>query len=516
MVPNLVRVSISDGILFTDHYQLTMAQLYWRMGLAERRAQFDHSFRSYPDYGGHQAGYCIAAGLGPMLDWMTAARFGSDEVEVLRAMRSTAGDQLFADDFLSHLLDLGGFADVDLWAVPEGRVVHPDTPITVVQAPLLVAQLLETGLLHHLNFPTLIATKAARVAEAAHGGAVLEFGMRRAQNANPATRAAYIGGSTGSSNVGMSAVLGMQSKGTHAHSMVQVFMAVAGGELEAFKAYAEVYPDETLLLVDTIDTLESGVPNAIRVFEDLRAKGHRPVGIRLDSGDLAYLSIHAAKMLNDAGFPDTSIVLSNDLDELVIWQILTQINQEAERFGVDPEHLRRRLVYGVGTRLITSQGASSLGGVYKLVAVCDNEVWIPAIKISENPDKTPTPGHKNVWRLYDERGHATADLLSLDDEDPHHMEQIVLQHVSDHTKQRTLNRAEIKEIEPLLVDVWDKGQLVYNSPSLAAIRERRQQDMERLDAGVRRIINPHIYHVSLSQRLWERKQQLIASTRNNA
>ena len=227
-------MSISDGILFTDHYQLTMAQLYWRMGLAERRAQFDHSFRSYPDYGKHQAGYCIAAGLEQMLGWMESARFGPEELDVLRSVRSPSGGQVFADDFLAYLDDVGGFADVDIWAVPEGRVVHPDTPITVVQAPLLVAQLLETGLLHHLNFPTLIATKASRVAEAAHGGAVLEFGMRRAQNANPASRAAIIGGAAGSSNVGLSAELGMASKGTHAHSMVQVFMAVAGGELAAF------------------------------------------------------------------------------------------------------------------------------------------------------------------------------------------------------------------------------------------------------------------------------------------
>jgi nicotinate phosphoribosyltransferase len=291
--------------------------------------------------------------------------------------------------------------------------------------------------------------------------------------------------------------------------MVQVFMALGGDELDAFRAYAEVYPDDCLLLVDTVDTLESGIPNAIKVFEELRQAGHEPIGIRLDSGDLAYLSIQAARMLNEAGFPEVSIVLSSDLDELVILQILTQIQEEAPRYDVDPDHLIERLVYGVGTRLITSQGASALNGVYKLVAVCDDGDWQPAIKVSETPAKIPNPGHKHVWRLYDRDQHATADLLSLDDEDPREMAEVVLRHPTEHTMQRTLSREAISHIEPLLVDVLDEGRLVYDLPSLEAMREQRKDDMANLHPGVRRIMNPHRYHVSLTQGLWDLKRALI-------
>jgi len=263
--------------------------------------------------------------------------------------------------------------------------------------------------------------------------------------------------------------------------------------------------------VDTINTLESGVPNAIRVFEELRRNGHEPVGIRLDSGDLAYLSIQAAKILNDAGFFDTTIVLSSDLDELLIWQITTQIGREAPRYGVDPDQLLGRLVYGVGTRLITSWGDPALGGVYKLVAVEDNGHWLPAIKVSDSALKMPNPGHKLAWRLYDRRGKATADLLGLPDEDPGHMDQVTLHHPSDHTRFRTLPQHEIAEAEPLLVDILREGKLVYDLPTIEAMRQRREADVARLDPGVRRLINPHLYHVSLTERLWTLKQDLIAS-----
>jgi nicotinate phosphoribosyltransferase len=286
-------------------------------------------------------------------------------------------------------------------------------------------------------------------------------------------------------------------------------MTLGEGELGAFRAYAEVYPDDCLLLVDTIDTLESGVPNAIRVFEDLRRKGHSPVGIRLDSGDLAYLSIQAAKMMDQAGFTDTQIVLSNDLDEMVIWQIITQIGSEASRYGVNPDALVRRLVYGVGTRLITSQGDSALGGVYKLVAVEKEGEWLPAIKISESPAKTPNPGNKRVWRAYDERGQATADILSLDEEDPSGEERITLRHPSDHTKFRALSRGSLSSIEPLQVEVLREGKRVYDLPDIEVMRDARAKDVERLDPGVRRLINPHIYHVSLTQRLWDLKERLV-------
>jgi nicotinate phosphoribosyltransferase len=512
-------VPMAEGILFTDQYQLTMAHLYYRMGLHEKWVQFDHFFRHYPDYDGHKAGYCINAGLEWLLDWMDWARFGDDDIAYLRRQTGRTGKRTFEEDFLAWLRDNGSFESLTMRAIPEGRVVHPNVPLTVVQGPLAMAQILETSLLNHLNFQTLIATKASRIRSSTQGQLLLEFGLRRAHDkgANAGARAALIGGADFTSNVAASAVLGYPPKGTHAHSMVQVYIALGEGELGAFQAYADVYPDDCLLLVDTVDTLESGIPNAIRVFENLRRAGHEPVGIRLDSGDLAYLSIQAAKMLNEAGFPDTSIVLSSNLDELHIWQIITQIQGEAPRYGVDPDHLVGRLVYGVGTRLITSWGEPALGGVYKLVAVRDGGEWIPAIKISEAAAKTPNPGHKHVWRVYDARGKATADLLSLDDEDPREMGEVVLHHPTEHNVQRTLDRDDIYEIEPLLVDVLDEGALIYDPPSIEEMRHQRKADIERLDPGVKRLINPHIYHVSLTRQLWDLKQELIASTlRGNA
>jgi len=253
------------------------------------------------------------------------------------------------------------------------------------------------------------------------------------------------------------------------------------------------------------------LPNAIRVFEELRRKGHEPMGIRLDSGDLAYLGIRAAKMLNEAGFPATSIVLSNDLDELVILQIITQIRQEAPRYGVDADQLLGRLVYGVGTRLITSWGEPALGGVYKLVAVYDGGRWVPAIKVSDSAAKTPNPGHKLVWRVYDARGKATADLLSLDDEDPRQESELVLRHPSDATVFRTLRREEVAEVEPLLADVLLEGRRACDPLSIEEIRAQRRADVARLDPGVQRLVNPHLYHVSLTPRLWDLKQALIQS-----
>ncbi len=503
----------AEGILFTDEYQLTMAQLYYRMGLHEKHAQFDHFFRDYPDYGGHKAGYCINAGLEWLLDWMDEARFRRQDIDYLRSQKGKSGDRLFDDDFLDWLKDNGTFEGITMRAVPEGRVVHSHEPLTIVQGPLAMAQILESSLLNHLNFQTLLATRAARIKEAGKGRLLLEFGLRRAQGkgANAGARATLIGGADFTSNTGISHVLGYPPKGTHAHSMVQVFMALGKGELEAFRAYADVYPDDCLLLVDTIDTLQSGIPNAIKVFEELRAKGHEPLGIRLDSGDLAYLSVQAAKMLNDAGFPDTTIVLSNKLDELVIWQILTQIQQDAPRYGVDPDSLIGRLTYGVGTRLITSRGHSALDGVYKLVAVRDNGQWRPAIKISETLEKVPNPGNKKLWRLYNSRENATADLITLADENPKDADTLVLHHPHDHTKHRSIEKDEISNIELLLVDIIKDGKRVYDSPTIEEMREKRKKDLGMLDAGVRRIMNPHIYHVSLSKKLWNLKQELIES-----
>ncbi len=506
-----------EGILFTDEYQLTMAQLYFRMGLHEKQAQFDHFFRDYPDYGSHKAGYCINAGLEWLLDWMELAHFREEDLGYLREQKDRTGKRLFGDDFLEWLRAEGNFSGISMQAIPEGRVVHPVVPLTVVQGPLAMAQILETSLLNHLNFQTLIATKAARIRESGRGQPLLEFGVRRAQGfgANAGARAALIGGADFSSNVGISEVLGFAPKGTHAHSMVQAFLALGGTELDAFRAYAEIYPDECLLLVDTINTLDSGVPNAIKVFEELKAKGHKPVGIRLDSGDLAYLTIHAARMLNEAGFPDTQIVWSNQLDEMIIWQVLTEIQQEAPRYGLDADALIRRLVYGAGTRLITSGGAAALDGVYKLVAVCDGGQWIPTMKISETPVKTLNPGHKVAWRLYDRRNKATADLLTLEGEDPLKMNPIILRHPTEATMFRALKPGEIATAEPLLIEVLREGKRVYALPKIEAMREQRQADMARLDAGVKRLINPHIYHVSLSEALWSLKQELITAAQHS-
>ncbi len=506
--------SRARGFLLTDHYHLTASQLYFRMGLHERRVQFDHFFRSYPNYGEHQAGYCVTAGLEWLLDWMQETRATDDDIAYLGALEGAVGKPLFDRDFLAWLGENGDFSDISMRAIPEGRVVHANVPLTVVEGPLAMAQILETPLLNHLNYQSLIATKAARIHSAGRGRPLLEFGLRRApaSGASAGTRAALIGGADATSNIGMARLLGYPPKGTHAHSLVQVFMALGEGEIGAFRAFAEVYPDDCLLLVDTIDTLGSGVPNAIKVFEELRRKGHRPLGIRLDSGDLAYLAIQAAAMLDVAGFDETSIVLSSGLDELAIWQILTQIEEEAPRYGVDADRLIGRLVYGVGTHLITS-GSSGLNGVYKAVALREGEDWRPMLKISEAPRKTPNPGAKTAWRVYDRRGRATADVLASIDEEPPTDGSLTLHHPVRRGITRTLERDEISEIERLLEPVLDRGERLREPEALDIMRRRRQADLERLDPGVRRLINPHVYHVSLTTQLWELKRRLVAETR---
>ncbi len=515
---NPKQIKFASGALMTDQYQLTMAQLYYRMGLHETNAQFDHFFRSNPNYGVHQAGFCVNAGLESILDWLDQVVFGEEELRYLRSQKTSSGNQLFADDFLYWLNNHFSAKAINLYGMPEGRVIHPNVPIHVIEGPLAVGQIIETGLLNIANFQILIATKAARIKHAGRGQVLMEFGLRRAQSlgAIAGARAALIGGADFSSNVGASHLFGFQPKGTHAHSMVQVFMGLGENELSAFRAYADIYPDDCLLLVDTIDTLESGVPNAIRVFEELRRKGHQPVGIRLDSGDLAHLSILSAKMLNDAGFPEVTIVLSNDLDELVIWQIITQIQEEAQRYGVNPDHLIKRLSYGVGTHLITSTGNSALDGVYKLVAINQDNHWVPTMKISENIEKTLNPGNKRVWRVYDTRNKATADLVALQGEDIRSYSPLELRHPSLATKRRFLEKSEIDHIEKLLIPIIHDGEVVYEKPTFEQMRVTREKDVELLDPGVRRIMNPHIYHVSLSRGLWDLKQSMINKTREQS
>lgn len=505
----------AEGILFTDQYQLTMAQLYFRQGLHEREAQFDHFFRTYPNYGRHQAGYVINAGLGWLLDWMEQVCFRDEDLDYMRSMTGGGGKRIFDDDFLTWLKDNACFNSISISAIPEGRVVHPNVPLTTVKGSLAMAQILETPLLNQLNYQTLIATRAARIHQAGRGNLMLEFGARRAheKSAIAGTRAALIGGADFSSNAGISHVLGFPPKGTHAHSMVQVFLALGGSELDAFQAYADAYPDDCLLLIDTIDTLNSGLPNAIKVFENLRKKGHKPVGVRLDSGDLAHLSVMVAKELNAAGFPDASITLSNSIDELVLLQIIAQIREEAPHYGVEPTSVLERLVYGVGTRLITSAGDSSLDGVYKLVAIQKNDEWAPAMKISENAEKISNPGDKRAWRLYDNRNRAIVDLLSLADEKPSTADDLLVRHPSKYNTYRTLTSEDIDRVEALQIQVMKDGAVVCDLPTIDEMRQSRIADLDHLDPGVRRIVNPHIYHVSLTQKLWDLKQSIIQQMR---
>lgn len=502
-------MSISRGALLNDQYQLTMAQLYFRHGLHESEARFEHFFRGYPDYGEHQAGYAINAGWGWLGRWADRARFGKEEQDALRR-HEVDGHRLFEEDFIRWLGEVS-WDSLRYRAIPEGRVCHPNVPLTVVEGPLAAAQLIETPLLNHLNFHTLIATKASRVVEVARGGSVLEFGIRRAPDEGgiAASRAALIGGADASSNVGISHEMGILPQGTHAHSMVQVFMALGQGELEAFRAFAAMYPDQCILLVDTVDTLDSGVPNAITVFEELRRAGHRPVGIRLDSGDLAHLAVRSSLLLDEAGFDEVKIVLSSGLDELTISQILAQIAVEAPRYGGDADGIIRRLMYGVGTKMATSHGRPYLDGVYKLVAIGDESGWRPAIKVSDTSAKVVNPGRKKVHRLYDRRGMATVDVMALDDEEVSFP--LELHHHHEAGVGRTLQADRVSSVEELLVDAALEAPA--DDPAVVAeARKRRIADLERLDPGVKRLVNPHVYHVSVTRRLAELKARLIEET----
>lgn len=513
---NSSKNNLARGILFTDFYQLTMAQLYFRAGLQDEPVQFDYFFRTLPDYGEHRAGYCVQAGMATLLEWMEGAAFGEEEISALSGLTGKKGRPLFEPNFLDWLREEGNFREISISAIPEGRAVFPDLPLATVRGPLAAAQLLESPLLNLLNFQTLIATKAARIRRAAGERLLIDFGMRRAQGfgANAAARAALVGGADFTSNTGVSLDLGYPPKGTHAHSMVQLFMAHGKGELAAFRSYAEIYPDDCLLLVDTVDTLESGVPNAIRVFEELKKKGHKPLGIRLDSGDLAQLAVESAKMLDRAGFAETAIVLSNQLDEAEIRRIDQRIAEEPPKQKVDPDRLMKRLAYGVGTRLVTSQGDAALDGVYKLTAVKEGDNWKPAFKISETPEKTINPGEKQAWRIYGPDGKASADFLSRSDEDPRQEESLTLRHPSDPGKERTLLREEISRIEPLLETIREGGRPAGKLPSLENIRKTVKADLERLPDGVKKIFDPDPYPVFLTEDLWKLKQKLISSYRH--
>lgn len=466
--------------MMTDLYQLTMMYGYYKKGMGGQRAVFDMFYRKQGDL----TAYAIAAGLEQLIDYINHLDFTLEDIAYLRSLG------IFGEDFLSYLMDFQFVGDIH--AVPEGTIVFPGEPIIRVSAPLMQAQLIETTLLNIINHQTLIATKANRVVQAAGGDSVLEFGLRRAQGPDAGiygARAAVIGGCDATSNVMTGQMFGIPVRGTHAHSWVMSF----NSELSAFRAYAEVFPKSCLLLVDTYDTLASGVPNAITVFRELRQKGYEPVGIRLDSGDLAYLSKEARAMLDSAGFPDARIFASSDLDEELIRDL------KAQGACVD--------VWAVGTKLITSDNRPALGGVYKLAALEENGELVPRIKISDNPAKITNPGLKKVVRLY-ARGSqkAIADLIMLDDEHIDDTQPLTIFDPVDTWKRMTLRYFTARE---LLVPVFVKGELVYQNPDIHTIQAYARQEMDTFWEEYKRTRNPHVYKVDLSDRLYELKARLL-------
>jgi nicotinate phosphoribosyltransferase len=467
--------------MLMDFYELTMSNGYFQSGFAEKTAYFDMFFRKIPDDGG----FAIMAGLEQVIDYINNLVFDDDDIDFL------IGKKIFSTGFLNYLRTFKFSCDV--WAVREGTPIFPYEPIVTVRGPVIQTQLLETMILLSINHQSLIATKANRIVHAAQGRPIMEFGSRRAQGSDGAilgARAAYIGGCAGTACAMTDRDYGIPALGTMAHSWVQMFPT----ELESFKRYAAEYPDKCVLLVDTYSVLGSGVPNAIRAFnEEVLPRGFRPGGIRIDSGDITYLSIKARKMLDAAGLSDCPIVASNALDEYIIQDILAQgakINS-----------------FGVGERLITSRSEPVFGGVYKLSAIEEDGVITPKIKISENVEKITNPGFKQVWRLFDhENGKAIADVITLADEiiDENQPYEIF---DPDHTwKHKTLTSFSAKK---LLVPVFKDGRCIYNCPELSEIKNYCKQQIETLWDEVLRFENPHKYYVDLSRKLWELKQDML-------
>ena len=472
--------------LLTDLYQLTMAAAAFRSGAWQREAVFHLSFRKAPFRGG----FTVAAGLQPALELIRGWRFDEGDLEYLASLRAPNGDALFEAAFLEHLRQMSLSLDVE--AVPEGTVVFPQEPLLRVCGPVVQCMLLETPLLNVLNFQTLIATKSARVCTAAEGEPVLEFGLRRAQGmdgALAASRAAFIGGAAATSNVLAGKTFGIPVRGTHAHSWVMIF----DGELEAFEAYARALPHNVVLLVDTYDSLQ-GVRNAIIVGRELRSHGHELGGIRLDSGDLAWLSIEARRLLDEAGFDKTQILASNDLDE----HLIASLKQQGARITV----------WGVGTRLVTGGDEPALGGVYKLSAVREpGGAWQRRIKLSEQSAKISLPGILQVRRFV-QGAHFAGDLIY--DVDDGFASQTLIDPV-DLTRRKTLPPG--TPSEDLLVPAVRKGQVVYAAPPLAETRQRTLQQLGMLHAGLKRFVNPHLYPVGLEPGLHERRTRMVLAAR---
>jgi nicotinate phosphoribosyltransferase len=471
--------------LLTDFYELTMMQGYYNNNNNET-VIFDVFYRENPS----GSGYAICAGLEQVIEYIKALCFTDEDIEYLRSLDT------FGEDFLSYLK---GFRFTgDIYAIPEGTVVFPMEPLMKVIAPIMEAQLIETALLNIINHQSLIATKASRVVYAAGGQPVMEFGLRRAQGPDAGTlgaRAAVIGGCNGTSNVLSAKLYDLPALGTHAHSWIMSF----DDELSAFRKYAELYPHNTTLLVDTYDTLRSGVPNAIKVFEEMRSSDTMPekYGIRLDSGDLAYLSKKARKMLDAAGFTNAKITASSDLDEYLIDSLKTQ--------GAKIDS------WGVGTKLITSRDCPSFGGVYKLAAIKKEGKFIPKIKLSENQWKITNPGDKKIFRVYEkESGKVKADLITLADEEFSENERMLLFDPIA-TWKKTYLEPNTYTLRELLVPIFLAGQCVYTSPSVMDIREYCLKEQDTLWDEVRRLINPHVVYVDLSVKLYRMKTELLDS-----
>lgn len=480
--------TLAPPALLTDLYQLTMAYGYWKAGRANHEAVFNLFFRK-PPFGG---GYTVACGLAPVIDLIEGLHFQADDVEYLAGLTGNDGERLFEQAFLDYLAELR--LAVTVHGVPEGTVVFPHEPLLRVQGPILHCQLLETALLNIVNFETLIATKAARVCLAARGDPVLEFGLRRAQGrdgALAASRAAHVGGCAATSNVLAGKCFGIPVRGTHAHSWVMSFDT----ELEAFEAYAEVMPNNCVFLVDTYDTIE-GVRHAIKVGRDLRQRGKELVGIRLDSGDLAWLSTQARKLLDEAGFPQAVIVASNDLDE----HLINSLKGEGAAIGV----------WGVGTKLCTAYDQPALGGVYKLAAVRHpGRPWSYRVKLSEQALKISNPGIQQIRRM--QRGDEfIADVIY--DEELGIGDSCTLVDPMDATRQKVVPRGTLWE--DLLVPVFQGGRRVYEPPAIAASRARTMAQLAGFNPGVKRLANPHQYPVGLERKLHGLKTALVLEARH--
>lgn len=470
--------------ILSDFYEYTMAQGYFNENLDNKITYFDIFYRENPD----GASYAIFSGLEHLTQILNSMRFNDEDIEYFKSLNT------FDDKFLNFLKNFK--FECDIWSVPEGSVIFPYEPIMTVRGPAVQAQLIETIALLIINHESLIATKSNRIKRAAKGRAVMEFGARRAQGIDASVygaKASYIAGIDGTSNVLTGKLFNIPVLGTMAHSWVQMFDT----ELEAFKAFAKSFPNNCVLLVDTYNTLQSGIPNAIKTFDEiLKPMGIRPKGIRLDSGDLAYLSKQARKMLDNAGYEDAQIVVSNSLDEYTIRDLLHQGAQ------IDS--------FGIGERLITSKTHPVFGGVYKLVAIEENGKIIPKIKVSENVDKITTPGVKNLYRIYDRKTKkAEADLITLFDEKIDENKPISIFHPIYTWKTTTY---EDYILRPMLKQIFKNGELIYKLPDIKEIREYCANEIESLWDEFKRFDNPHIYKVDLSKDLWELKNNLLKET----